>query len=419
MLFMKKIKIKNINAREILDSRGNPTLEVAVMLKDGSVGIAGVPSGASTGSNEAVEIRDGDKNRYDGKGVLQACGNVNNKIFKALREQNVIDQSKIDEILNELDGADDKSRLGANAIVGVSIACVKAAAQSCEWELYEHIEKIFGQSNDNLPTPMFNVFNGGKHAQNKVDIQEFMIVPNERIETEEQIRIGSEIFHCLKEILLTKKLSVGVGDEGGYAPTVKTHDQIFEYTLEAGEKASFEAGAQFQLAIDAASSSFFDSNDQKYVFSLENKRFSPDELVRIYQKWIEKYHLFSIEDGLDEHDFNGWREMKEILSGTQIVADDLTVTNIAFLSKAISKGCANAVIIKPNQIGTVTETIKCAQKAKNAGWKTIVSHRSGETCDDFIVDLAVGIGADFLKAGAPSRGERIAKYNRLLKIARL
>jgi len=416
---MKKIKIKNINAREILDSRGNPTLEVIVGLKDGSIGVAGVPSGASTGSNEAVEIRDGDEDRYGGKGVLQACNNVNGQIFKALRERNAMDQNKIDDILNELDGTDDKSKLGANAIVGVSIACIKAVAQSCKRELYEYIEKIFGQSNDDLPTPMFNVFNGGKHVQNKVDIQEFMIVPNERIETEEQIRIGSEIFHCLKEILLAKKLSVGVGDEGGYAPTVKTHDQIFEYILKAGEKADYEAGAQFQLAIDAAASSFFDSDDQRYIFSLENKKISSDELVKIYQKWTDKYYLFSIEDGLDEHDFNGWREMKDVLSGTQIVADDLTVTNTAFLSKAINKGCANAVIIKPNQIGTVTETIKCAQKARNAGWKIIVSHRSGETCDDFITDLAVGIGADFLKAGAPSRGERVAKYNRLLKIAQL
>ncbi|TRZ78341.1 phosphopyruvate hydratase [bacterium] len=413
---MKKTKIKNINAREILDSRGNPTLEVTVKLKDGNVGIAGVPSGASTGSNEAVEIRDGDQ-RYNGKGVLKACSNVNNQIFKALHGCNVMNQNKLDDILIDLDGTDDKSKLGANAIVGVSIACAKAAAQSYKIELYEYIEKIFGQANDDFPTPMFNVFNGGKHVQNKVDIQEFMIIPNTKIETEEQVRIGSEIFHSLKGVLLEKKLNVGVGDEGGYASTVKTHDQIFEYMLEAGEKAGYEVGSQFQLAIDAAASSFFDPDDQKYIFALEDKEFSPDELVKIYQKWVKKYYLFSIEDGLDEHDFNGWSKMKDILSDTQIVADDLTVTNTAFLAKAINKGCANAVIIKPNQIGTVTEAIKCAQKAKNAGWKTIVSHRSGETCDDFITDLAVGIGADFLKAGAPSRGERVAKYNRLLKIA--
>ncbi len=414
-----KIKIKNINAREILDSRGNPTLEVTVKLKDGSVGIAGVPSGASTGSNEAVELRDKDETRYDGKGVLKACSNINHQIFKALYGQNLPNQSKIDDILIDLDGTDDKSKLGANAIVGVSIACIKAIAQSHKMELHQYIEKMSGQVNDDLPTPMFNIFNGGKHVQNKVDIQEFMVVPNERIETEEQIRIGSEIFHSLKQILVAQKLNVGVGDEGGYAPTIKNHDQIFEYILKAGEEAGYEAGSQFKLAIDSAASSFFDLNSQKYIFSLEDKKFTPDEIIKVYQEWVKKYHLFSIEDGLDEYDFNGWSIMHEILSKTQIVADDLTVTNTAFLSKAISKGCANAIIIKPNQIGTVTEAIKCAQKAKNAGWKIIVSHRSGETCDDFITDLAVGIGADFLKAGAPSRGERVAKYNRLLKITQL
>jgi len=409
-------KIKKIYAREILDSRGNPTVEVEVVLKDGSIGVAGVPSGASTGAHEALELRDGNKSRYGGKGVLRACANANEILAAGIIGKDALDQEEIDSLIRDMDGT-----LGANAELGISIACLKAAAKSKKLELFDYIKKVFGfpVSDFSLPTPMFNILNGGKHADSGLDIQEFMVVPKSAETFAEKLRMGSEIFHSLGRELESQKLSIGVGNEGGYAPHMKSHNQAFAAIVDAGDKSGYKIGYDFEIAIDAAASSFYNKEKNCYVLNLENRELTTDDLIKLYAEWAATYHIFSIEDGLEEEDFKGWEAMKKMLESRQIVADDLTVTNSARLEMAVKANAANAIIIKPNQIGTVTETIICARKARNAGWKIIVSHRSGETCDDFIADLAAGICAEYIKSGAPSRGERISKYNRLLKIEEL
>jgi len=415
-------KIKKIQAREILDSRGNPTVEVRVVLDNKIMAKASVASGASTGEFEALELRDEDKSRYGGRGMLRVCENVNKKISKALIGQSVTNQKKIDKIMLKLDGTEDKSNLGANAILGVSLTCARAAAIAINRPLYKYIAKSFQYpiSNIQYPAPMFNILNGGKHADSGLSIQEFMIAPIGIKTAKEKIRAGSEVFHNLKKILSGFGYSTKVGDEGGFAPKLDNNTKAFDLIGEAVEKAGYESGKDIYFAIDAAANSFFISNDKKYVLKPENISLDNNRLISLYLEWIEKYPLISIEDGLNEEDWEGWRMLSSKFkiqnSKLMIVADDLTVTNVKRLKKAIKKKCANAIIIKPNQIGTLTETIECVKMAQEAGWKIIVSHRSGETCDDFIADLAVAVGADFLKAGSLSRGERLAKYNRLMEI---
>ena len=415
-------KIKKIQAREILDSRGNPTVEVEVVLDNKIKAKASVASGASTGEFEALELKDGDKSRYGGKGVLLACENVNQKINKALIGQSIVSQKKIDQIMLELDGTENKSNLGANAILGVSLACARAGAIAVNKPLYKYLAKIYQYpiSNIQCPIPMFNILNGGKHADSGLSVQEFMIVPVGIRSVKEKVRAGSEIFHNLKNILSKLNCSTGVGDEGGFAPKLDSHAKAFDLISEAVEKAGYKKGKEIFFAIDAAANSFFVSEDDKYILKPENSSLDYQRLLVLYLEWIKKYPLFSIEDGLNEEDWSEWKEMKKKLitgnNNLMIVADDLTVTNTKRLQKAIDNNCANAIIIKPNQIGTLTETIECVRMAQEAKWKIIVSHRSGETCDDFIADLAVAVGADFLKAGSLSRGERLAKYNRLMEI---
>ncbi|MCK4591946.1 phosphopyruvate hydratase [Candidatus Parcubacteria bacterium] len=415
-------KIKKIKAREILDSRGNPTVEVEVVLENKIKAVAAVPSGASTGEFEALELRDGDKSRYSGKGVLKACENVNKEIAKALKGQPVTAQKKIDKIMLDLDGTENKSNLGANAILGVSLACARVGAAVTNKPLYKYIAKTYQLpiTNYQLPIPMFNILNGGKHVDSGLSIQEFMIVPKGIKTTKEKIRAGSEIFHNLKSILSANGYSTGVGDEGGFAPKLDSHAQTFDLISSAVKKSNYELRKDVFIAIDAATNSFFSLDDNKYILKPENISLDYQRLIALYLEWIKKYPLFSIEDGLNEEDWNEWKEMKKKLiaenSNLMIVADDLTVTNTKRLQKAIDNDCANAIIIKLNQIGTLSKTIECVKMAQKAKWKIIVSHRSGETCDDFITDLAVAVGADFLKAGSLSRGERLAKYNRLMEI---
>lgn len=415
-------KIKKIQAREILDSRGNPTIEVEIVLDNKIRTVAAVPSGASTGEFEALELRDGDKSRYNGKGVLKACGNVNKKIAKTLIGQSVTAQKKIDKIMLDIDGTENKLNLGANAILGVSLACARAGALLANKPLYKYLSKKFGftLSKSKLPVPMFNIINGGKHADSGLSIQEFMIIPLGINSTKERIRAGSEIFQNLKNILSSKGYATGVGDEGGFAPKLDSHTQAFDLISDAVNKTNYKLGKNIFIAIDAAANSFFSLNDRKYILKPENISLDYQRLIALYSEWIKKYPLFSIEDGLNEEDWDEWKEMKEKLisenKNLMIVADDLTVTNTKRLQKAIKNNCANAIIIKPNQIGSLSETIECVKMAQKAKWKVIVSHRSGETCDDFIADLAIAVGADFLKAGSLSRGERLAKYNRLMEI---
>ncbi len=415
-------KIKKIQALEILDSRGNPTIRVKVTLENNINALAAVPSGASTGEFEALELRDGDANRYGGKGVLQACENINTKINKALKGEVVTDQKRIDRIMLDLDGTENKSNLGANAILGVSLACARAGAKAKNKPLYKYLGSTYGfkVKDFSSPVPMFNIINGGKHADSGLSIQEFMILPVGINGSAERIRVGSKIFHTLKTILSTKGYSTGVGDEGGFAPELNSHAQAFELIIKAIEESGYKVGEDIVFAIDAAANSFCDSQSNEYILKPENISLDYNQLIALYLEWIKKYPLFSIEDGLNEEDWDEWKEMKQKLisenKNLMIVTDDLTVTNTKRLQKAIDSNCANAIIIKPNQIGSLSETIECVKTAQKAGWKIIVSHRSGETCDDFIADLAVAVGADFLKAGSLSRGERLAKYNRLMKI---
>ncbi|HFC76720.1 MAG TPA: phosphopyruvate hydratase [Candidatus Moranbacteria bacterium] len=413
-------KIEKIQAREILDSRGNPTLEVLVKLENNKSAKAGVPSGASTGANEALELRDNDENRYKGKGVLQAVKNVNEIISKELKGMDVEDQQMIDKKMIEIDGTENKSKLGANAIVGVSLAICRVASINKKMPLYKYIAETFGFQADKFKTnPMFNIVNGGGHADSGLSIQEFKLVPKNIKNYSEQLRAGSEIFHTLKKILTTDGYSIAVGDEGGFAPKLKSNSHALETINRAISEAGYQAGEEVFIAIDAAANSFYQEGEDEYLLEPENKKLSKKELVNLYDEWIDKYNIISVEDGLMEEDWEGWRMMNEKIGNKVMnIGDDLLVTNVERLKKSIKEKACNSVLIKPNQIGTLTETIACMKLAKENDMKTVISHRSGETTDDFIADLAVGAEADFIKTGSLSRGERICKYNRLLEISK-
>ena len=407
-----KSNIKSISAREILDSRGNPTVEVDVFLENGISGRAAVPSGASTGKFEAVELRDGDKNRYNGKGVLKAVHNVNDKINKVLIGLDVNDQLKIDKTMIELDGTENKSVLGANAILGVSLASARAASKVKNIPLYKHLA-----INDNfkMPVPMMNILNGGSHANNTVDIQEFMIFPFGASSFSHALRIGTEIFHSLKSELHKKGLNTAVGDEGGCAPNLKSNEEAKDIMLNSIEKAGYKPGEEVFIALDVAASELF--QDGKYNLESENKAFSSDEMVEYLASLVKKYPIISIEDGLDENDWEGWTKLnKRLGKNIQIVGDDLTVTNIVRLQKAIDKKSMNSILIKLNQIGTVSETIQAVNLARQVGYGAVISHRSGETEDTFIADFSVAMGMGQIKTGSISRSDRVAKYNQLLRI---
>lgn len=412
-------KIKNLKAREILDSRGNPTVEVEVELESGVKGAAAVPSGASTGTFETLELRDKEPGRYGGLGVLKAVENVNKNIFKLLRGANANKQEKIDKTMIKLDGTASKSGLGANAILGVSLAVARAAAGESKIPLYQYLRKIFKAADRkyDLPVPMFNVINGGKHSDSGLSIQEFKIIPSGIKTFSEQLRAGSEIFHALKKILEKAGHSTSVGDEGGFAPRLESNTEALELISQSASEAGYKQKGEVNIGIDAAATSFFNEKENKYIFKPENAALTREMLVNIYQEWIQKFAVISIEDGLNENDWEGWRFMNKKIGGkVMLIGDDLIVTNTARLKKAVKEKACNAILIKVNQIGTLTETMECVKLAKRNKMKTIISHRSGETTDDFIADLAVGVGADFIKAGSLSRGERICKYNRLLKI---
>ncbi|MBA2620896.1 MAG: phosphopyruvate hydratase [Acidobacteria bacterium] len=405
--------IEQVWAREILDSRGNPTLEAEVILESGEQGRAAVPSGASTGENEAVELRDGDEARYAGKGVLQAVENVNEKISRELEGLDALDQSLIDDTLLELDGTDNKSNLGANALLAVSMATARAAASFQELPLYRYLGGVNAKT---LPTPMMNIINGGAHADNNVDFQEFMIMPVGAASFSEALRAGAEIFHHLKSVLKKRGLATSVGDEGGFAPNLKSNEEAIETILEAIEKAGYTAGDDVMIALDPAASEFFDGAN--YVFKKSDKRkLSSDEMVAYWADWCEKYPIISIEDGLAENDWDGWRKITEQLGRKiQLVGDDLFVTNVKFLQRGIDEGAANSILIKVNQIGTLTETLDAIELAKTNNMTAVISHRSGETEDSFIADLAVATNAGQIKTGSLSRSDRISKYNQLLRI---
>ncbi len=405
--------IEQVHAREILDSRGNPTVEAEVILEDGTQGRAAVPSGASTGENEAVEMRDDDEARYLGKGVLQAVENVNEKISRELEGLDALDQSLIDETLLELDGTDNKSNLGANALLAVSMATARAAAAFQELPLYRYLGGVNAKT---LPTPMMNIINGGAHADNNVDFQEFMIMPVGATSFSEALRAGAEIFHNLKSVLKKRGLATSVGDEGGFAPNLKSNEEAIETILEAIEKAGYTAGDDIMIALDPAASEFFDGTN--YVFKKSDKRkLTSDEMIAYWADWCEKYPIISIEDGLAENDWDGWRKITEHLGRKiQLVGDDLFVTNVKFLQRGINEGAANSILIKVNQIGTLTETLDAIELAKTNNMTAVISHRSGETEDSFIADLAVATNAGQIKTGSLSRSDRIAKYNQLLRI---
>ncbi|NLK08027.1 MAG: phosphopyruvate hydratase [Firmicutes bacterium] len=404
--------IEHVQAFEILDSRGNPTIEVEVVLADGSLGKAAVPSGASTGAYEAVELRDGDKNRYLGKGVLKAVDNVNDIIAPELIGYDAIDQVAIDELMIELDGTDNKGKLGANAILGVSLAVAKAAAVSLNLPLYQYIG---GTNGKELPVPMMNILNGGEHADNNVDIQEFMIMPVGAKSFTKALQMGTEVFHSLGAVLASKGLNTAVGDEGGFAPDLASSEEALAVIIEAIEKAGYKPGEDVGLALDVAATEMF--KDGKYVFAGEGVARSTDEIIDYYEALLDKYPIFSIEDGLDEDDWEGWLKLTERLGKrVQLVGDDLFVTNTNRLSRGIEMGVANSILIKVNQIGTLTETLDSIEMAKRAGYTAVISHRSGETEDTTIADIAVAINAGQIKTGAPSRTDRVAKYNRLLRI---
>jgi len=405
--------ITDVYAREILDSRGNPTIEVDVELENSIKGRAAVPSGASTGEHEAVELRDGDKARYLGKGVLNAVEHVNNTLAGELTGFDALDQVGIDRMMIELDGTPNKSKLGANAILGVSLAVAKAAALSLHLPLYRYIG---GTNAKYLPVPMMNILNGGKHADNNVDLQEFMIVPVNAPSFSEALRMGAEVFHALKSVLHKKGYNTAVGDEGGFAPSLKSNEEAVEVILEAIGKANYEPGKDIYLALDPASSEFFENG--KYVFSKSDKSSkSSEQMVRFYEQWVKQYPIISIEDGMSENDWDGWKLMTDTLGKkVQLVGDDLFVTNTEFLHKGIEHGVANSILIKVNQIGTLTETLDAIEMAKRAGYTCVISHRSGETEDATIADIAVATNAGQIKTGSASRTDRIAKYNQLLRI---
>jgi enolase len=407
--------IVDVHAREILDSRGNPTLEVEVLLESGALGRAAVPSGASTGENEALELRDGDKKRYLGKGVMKAVDNVNTKIAPEIIEMDATEQVLIDKRMVDIDGTETKSELGANAILGVSMAVARAAADSLGLPLYQYIG---GTNAKVLPMPMMNIVNGGQHADNNVDIQEFMIQPVRAESFREALRCGAEVFHNLKKVLSGRGLNTSVGDEGGFAPNLGSNAEAIEVILEAIEKAGYTPGEDVTIALDPAASSFFDKKKGLYVMAAEAKpEKSTDDMIEFYAGLVEKFPILSIEDGLDENDWEGFRKMTEALGKKiQIVGDDLFVTNTKFLKKGIEMGACNSILIKLNQIGSLTETLDTIEMAKRAGYTAVVSHRSGETEDSTIADVAVATNAGQIKTGSASRTDRICKYNQLLRI---
>lgn len=405
--------IYDVWAREILDSRGNPTVECEVTLEDGSFGIAAVPSGASTGENEAIELRDGDSNRYNGKGVLKAVENINETIAKQIEGLDAIEQFQIDSIMLELDGTSNKSRLGANAILAVSLATAKAASNYLGVSLFKYIGGISARY---LPIPMMNILNGGKHADNNVDIQEFMIAPVGAETFSDALRMGAEVYHSLRNVLHSKNYNTAIGDEGGFAPMLKSNEEALEIILSAIEQAGYKPYEDVMLALDVASSEMF--NDGKYkMFKSTQEILSSEEMIDWYVSLVEKYPIYSIEDGLDENDWEGWRAMTEKLGNRiQLVGDDIFVTNIDYLARGIEEKVANSILIKLNQIGTLTETIEAIEMAKSSNYTTIVSHRSGETDDTTISDLSVAMNTKQIKTGAPARIDRVAKYNQLLRI---
>lgn len=406
--------IHDIYAREVLDSRGNPTIEVEVYTEDGYMGRSIVPSGASTGQFEAVELRDADQSRYGGKGVLTAVKNVNEIIAEEIIGYDVFDQVGVDEALLALDGTPNKGKLGANAILAVSMAVARAAAEELNQPLYRYLGGVNGKT---LPVPMCNILNGGAHADNNVDIQEFMIMPVGAESFTEGIRMVTEIFHALKAVLKEKGLNTGVGDEGGFAPNLSSNEEAFQVIVEAIQKAGYEPGKDIFMAIDAAASEFYDEKTGKYELTGEGKSFTSEQLVDFYVQMVEKYPIISIEDGLNEEDWDGWKILTEKLGKKiQIVGDDLFVTNTERLTRGIELGVGNSILIKLNQIGTVTETIEAVELAKKNNMTAIISHRSGESEDTFIADLAVALNTGQIKTGAPSRTDRVAKYNQLMRI---
>jgi enolase len=408
----KNFEIVDIKAREIIDSRGNPTIEADITLASGVMGRAAVPSGASTGAREALELRDDDPKRFGGKGVTKAVGHVNNEIRTALMGMDVTDQAGIDNKMIELDGTDTKSKLGANAILAVSLAAAHTAAKAKGVSLFKYLG---GDEAVTLPVPMMNIINGGAHADNSVDLQEFMIMPVGAPSLSEALRYGAEVFHTLKKVLHGRGLNTAVGDEGGFAPDLSSNEEAIKVIIEAIEKAGYKAGQDIMIAIDAASSEFY--QDGKYVLESEGKSLSSEEFADVLAEWCDKYPIISVEDGMDENDWDGWKALTEKLGNkVQLVGDDLFVTNPKILKEGIDKGIANSILIKVNQIGTLTETLEAIDMAKAAGYTAVISHRSGETEDTTIADLAVATNAGQIKTGSMSRSDRIAKYNQLLRI---
>ncbi len=412
-------RIVAVKAREILDSRGNPTVEVDVLLSDGSMGRAAVPSGASTGAHEALELRDGDARRYGGKGVLKVVQNVESKIAPALKGRDASDQIAIDEFINKLDGTPNKATLGANAVLGVSLACARAAASSQGVSLYQHIRQVFGYDKKPIvmPVPMMNVVNGGAHADNNVDMQEFMIAPVKGDSFREALRVGAETFHALKKILHSKNYSTAVGDEGGFAPNLSSNEEALELLCQAISAAGYKPGKDVLLTMDVASNELFKNGRYTLEGEKGSPSFSSNEMVGYYEKLLKDYPIVSIEDGLAEDDWDGWKTLTDRLGKRiQLVGDDLFVTNTKRLQEGIDKGVGNTILIKVNQIGSLTETIRAIQLATRNGYHAIISHRSGETEDAFIADLAVAVGVGQIKTGSASRSDRIAKYNQLLRL---
>ena len=406
--------IEAVYAREVLDSRGNPTVEVEVVLESGSVGRAIVPSGASTGAFEAVELRDGDKGRYIGKGVEKAVANVNEIIATELEGMDAFDQPAIDALMIELDGTHNKGKLGANAILGVSMAVARAAAEDLGLPLFQYIGGVNAKQ---LPVPMMNILNGGEHADNSVDVQEFMILPVGAKSFKEGLRMGAEVFHSLKKVLSERGLACGVGDEGGFAPNLGSNREALELIVEAIEKAGYKPGDDVRLGLDVAATEMYDKETKLYDLKHEGKKLTAEQMVDLYEEWVNNFPIVTIEDGLDEEDWDGWKILTDRLGNkVQLVGDDLFVTNTERLERGIEAGVANSILIKVNQIGTITETLDAIEMAKRAGYTAVISHRSGETEDTTIADLAVAVNAGQIKTGAPSRTDRVAKYNQLLRI---
>lgn len=405
-------EIVDIKAREIVDSRGNPTVEADVILTDGTLGRAAVPSGASTGEREAIELRDGDKSRYLGKGVTKAVANINDEIREALLGMNVHHQAEIDQKMIDLDGTENKSRLGANALLAVSLATAHAAAKSSGQPLYRNLSH---EENFVMPVPMMNIINGGEHANNSIDLQEFMILPVGASSLKEAVRYGAEVFHALMKILDAKGMNTAVGDEGGFAPNLSSNEEAIEVIIEAIEKAGYKPGEDIYIGLDAASSEFY--KDGKYVLESEGKSFTSEEFADFLAAWVDKYPIITIEDGMDENDWDGWKHLTEKLGNkVQLVGDDLFVTNTKIFAEGIEKGIANSILIKLNQIGTLTETLNAIKMAHDAGYTAVISHRSGETEDTTIADLSVATNAGQIKTGSLSRSDRVAKYNQLIRI---